>query len=344
MLKSSNTDLKKIADYILSNDKFLVCGHDRPDGDCISSSLALYNILLCLSKHTQPLLCSENELNERYAFLPGSSEFVRTTEFLESTEDLSDWNFFFVDVPNEIRLDKAAKKISRKCKFSLAVDHHPTNSFLGDLHFSDTRSASASLLFWELHKLLLDSGKYIPSIVQRRKIAICAFTGLMSDTGSFGFQNADARAFHGAYEMVASGVKPSVIGENLFFSNDFNILRLRECFFSRARFCNSNSCVYSFVTWDDYEKFGVKESDTEDLVDVIRGIKGVEVCCLIRVIKNAEGQETCRCSLRAKGEYDVAKIAHKFGGGGHTAAAGFNLKCGKEQAFETVEKILNSIE
>ena len=340
----SNTSLQNIADYILANDKFIICGHVRPDGDCISSSLALYNILLCLNKELYILLCGEDELNDKYKFLPGSSEFITTSDFLSKEEDLKDWNFIFVDVPNEKRVDKAAQEISRECKFSLVIDHHPTSSFLGDMHYCDKDCASASLLLWEFHKLLLDSEKYNPSIGQIRKTAICSFTGLVSDTGSFEFQNADARAFHGAYEMVMSGVEPSVISENLFFSNDFNTLRLRKRFIDRIKFCNSNRAVYSYVSWEDYEELGVKESDTEDLVDNIRAIKGVEICCMIRVMKNDLGKESCRCSLRAKGERDVAKIAREFGGGGHTAAAGFNLNCDRDKAFKTVEKILNSFE
>ena len=47
-----------------------------------------------------------------------------------------------------------------------------------------------------------------------------------------------------------------------------------------------------------------------------------------------------RCSIRSKNNIDVVEIAKKYGGGGHTTAAGF--KC-KESLEIVKEKVLKEI-
>ena len=47
-----------------------------------------------------------------------------------------------------------------------------------------------------------------------------------------------------------------------------------------------------------------------------------------------------RCSLRSKGEINVAEIAQYFGGGGHKTAAGFKCKESIEKSRAYVLKML----
>jgi len=54
--------------------------------------------------------------------------------------------------------------------------------------------------------------------------------------------------------------------------------------------------------------------------------------------ENPEG--ILRCSMRSKGNIDVARIAHDFYGGGHKTAAGFKSK----YPLDTIkEKVLNEL-
>ena len=52
---------------------------------------------------------------------------------------------------------------------------------------------------------------------------------------------------------------------------------------------------------------------------VVRSVMGVEVCVFLKEVEGG----CVRGNLRSKGELDVSGIAQIFGGGGHTAAAGF---------------------
>lgn len=51
-----------------------------------------------------------------------------------------------------------------------------------------------------------------------------------------------------------------------------------------------------------------------------------------------EQQDTIRVSLRSNGKYDVVKLAEKFGGGGHKAAAAFNVPIGKTFPWKRIKK------
>jgi phosphoesterase RecJ-like protein len=54
--------------------------------------------------------------------------------------------------------------------------------------------------------------------------------------------------------------------------------------------------------------------------------------------ENVEG--LLRCSLRSKGNINVAEIAEKFGGGGHKTAAGFKCRESQETTKNAIHDAL----
>jgi phosphoesterase RecJ-like protein len=62
---------------------------------------------------------------------------------------------------------------------------------------------------------------------------------------------------------------------------------------------------------------GAVDGDNANFVNIPLSAKEVEAVCYMREVENGY-----RVSLRSKGEINVAKIAEKFGGGGHKNAAG----------------------
>jgi len=87
---------------------------------------------------------------------------------------------------------------------------------------------------------------------------------------------------------------------------------------------------------DDRLKWGAKGSDLDGIVDYARSLVTVQVAVML-----VERKEDIKVSLRSKG-VDVARIAQHFGGGGHRAAAGFEVR-GMESASLRVA-ILNAID
>jgi phosphoesterase RecJ-like protein len=67
-------------------------------------------------------------------------------------------------------------------------------------------------------------------------------------------------------------------------------------------------------------------------------LKSGEIRVSVFLKENQEG--VLRCSLRSKGNVNVAEIAQSFGGGGHKTAAGFKSKLPLEETKKEVLKKL----
>jgi bifunctional oligoribonuclease and PAP phosphatase NrnA len=82
---------------------------------------------------------------------------------------------------------------------------------------------------------------------------------------------------------------------------------------------------------------GVLPEDNEGLIDHLRAVRGVIVAVFFEEL--ADGK--VRVSMRSKGEaVDVCAICQKFGGGGHTLAAGARVR---GSLAEVEEKVLEEI-
>ncbi len=63
---------------------------------------------------------------------------------------------------------------------------------------------------------------------------------------------------------------------------------------------------------------GAEPTDTEDVINRLLGVSGVEVALLFLEL----GPMETKVSLRSRSTIDVRAVAERFGGGGHRAAAG----------------------
>jgi phosphoesterase RecJ-like protein len=77
---------------------------------------------------------------------------------------------------------------------------------------------------------------------------------------------------------------------------------------------------------------GATEQDCEGLVNWALSIRGIEATAFFREIAG----NRYRVSLRSKGAIDVAAIAKRFGGGGHSCAAGHTVDGPYKLACELV--------
>ncbi len=104
-----------------------------------------------------------------------------------------------------------------------------------------------------------------------------------------------------------------------------------------------NGRVASFsLSLNTAAKLGVMPEDNEGLIDHIRAIRGVIVAIFFEEL--ADGK--VRVSMRSKSEkVDVCAICQKFGGGGHTLAAGARVRGTlsevEQRVMEAVCDVLN---
>ncbi|MEG0071011.1 MAG: bifunctional oligoribonuclease/PAP phosphatase NrnA [Raoultibacter sp.] len=302
----TNINLAALAEKMKHVDSFALCGHVSPDGDCIGSQLALAHALRAMGKEVVCLLAKPDPIEANLLFLPGAKDMVCAADFVDTPQA-----FVALDVPSRERLGLGAA-VQARCPLTITIDHHANENAMSQFSYVDPASPSTTMLVWELvHHL---------DVALTPEVATCAYTGLVTDTGRFQFQNTTQNAFIAASEMVAAGADPSDVSREIFQNRSFASVMLLRRAMDHVAFDRESGFIFSYLTQDDFRECEAVKSDAEPLIDELRSLEGVRVASILR----DQGSEV-RGSLRAKDNTDVAAIAARFGGGGHKAAAGFTF-------------------
>lgn len=313
----TNTTLEAIAEALLAHDDFCICGHVSPDGDCLGSQLGLARALRKAGKRVTCLLARREPIDVAFSFLPGADELVYAADYDGPCEA-----FVAVDVPMPARLGDAAE-VQKRASFTVTIDHHAVDSVMSQLSYTDPDAASTTMLVWRTVEAM--------GVGLDADIATCAYTGLMTDTGSFQHQNANAEAFELGARMVAAGADPAFIAQQVCQNRSVASLELQRLAIAHMRLLGEGAIALSWISRADMEEFGAVKSDAEPLIDILRSLRGVSLACILR-----EQDGEVRGSFRSKDGTDVAAIAREFDGGGHKAAAGFTLHCSLAEAIDMV--------
>jgi phosphoesterase RecJ-like protein len=100
--------------------------------------------------------------------------------------------------------------------------------------------------------------------------------------------------------------------------------------------------AYSDLLRTDYEATGATPQDSEDMINYVRSVAGVEVALFFM----EQPRGGVKVSFRSRARVDVAKLAETFGGGGHRLASGAivegDLASVKARVLAAVTNSLNS--
>lgn len=313
--------IQRIIDEINSNSKFLITSHEYPDGDAVGSSLALASFLSSLNKEFCIYL--SDPMPESLEFLPLADKVV--TEIPATAFDVT----FVVDAGDISRT--GIRKESRTGKI-INIDHHPDNTAFGDINYLDPKASATGAM---IYRLMAANG-----FKMDYSTALCLYTAIATDTGSFRYSNADKEAFQISGQLVDCGINPWFIAEKLFESQPRQRLDLLALALSTLE-VNSRGDVASItVSLDMYAKTGATSEVTDGFINFARSIRGVEVAVFFREIEDGR----FKVGFRSKGKVDVSVFAAAFGGGGHHNAAGCKvsgpIKDAKHRVVSCIEKVL----
>ncbi|MBI5787333.1 MAG: bifunctional oligoribonuclease/PAP phosphatase NrnA [Candidatus Schekmanbacteria bacterium] len=321
--------LAKIVETIKENQNFLLTAHINPDGDAIGAETALALALKQMGKNV--VIVNKDETPEDYKFLPGSSE-------IKSPAD--------IDCPNKEQdvlivldcglFDRVGFLTPADFKLVINIDHHATNNAFGQLNYYRPEASSTSELVFELINEL--------PVEITAPIATCIYTGLLTDTGSFHYDNTNVRSFEIAAQLLRYGAHPADIARSIYENTSFNRIRLMGEGLNTIEVFNGGTIGSLLITQDMLKRNQAKPYDTEDFVNFPRSIKGVFVAVFWRELD----KDFYKISLRSKVNVDVAKVASKFGGGGHFHAAGAHLRGElselKQKVVQEVSRALQELE
>lgn len=304
-------ECRRILELIEDASTIAISGHTSPDGDALGSVLGLGLALADRypEKDVAFLLADRGCVPRIYKFMKGSERFVPAAEY-DADPDL----FIAVDCPVVERLADSARVLAR-AKHVACFDHHPAREEFAE---RCVRSVSAAAT-----AVLIDGFLRLSDIPLSSDVATCLLCGLMTDTGRFQYQNADPAAFACAARLVDAGAQPSLVALEVYQSQRLEYLKLESLVMGRIRTVANGRVAYSYAYASDLTRLHVTPDECDGLVDVVRSVQGVEVCLFV---KETEVCHQVRGNLRSKCDLDVSGVAARFGGGGHTAAAGFTYE------------------
>ena len=152
--------------------------------------------------------------------------------------------------------------------------------------------------------------------------ATALILGIITDTGSFRFNNTTSQTLRSAAWLKEKNADYGKVVDEVYYNEPFNMLKFQAKLYEDLQFSYDNRLAYFILTDELMSRYGVTADDAEEIIDIARVIKGVEIVCRIQ-----DTDEGVRYSLRSMSpEKPILGIAHKLGGGGHALAAGALVK------------------
>jgi phosphoesterase RecJ-like protein len=297
--------IDRILDGVRASSTCCVVGHIRPDGDCIGSQIGL---ALALRNEGKKVTCwNEDPLPQKLAFLDPA-------KLLQPPVAGASFDCVIAtDSASLERLGRAGACLQQR-RLLINIDHHASNTRFGDINWVSSRSPSTGELIF---RLLKSAGWPITPA-----IADCLFTAVSTDTGSFQYPTTRPATYQVAGELVKRGANLARICEEVYQSYPLSRVRLLKHLYTRFRLTHHDQIAYFWLKRADFDRTGASPADSEGLIDHLRAIDPVVVACVFEEME----PELTRVSLRSKSaRVNVNEIAARFGGGGHSAAAGARI-------------------
>lgn len=291
--------LSQVVELIENKKDFAITTHVRPDGDGIGSSLGLCWLLRSLGKNAEVIV--RDQIPVAYEELPGANE-IRTISEIDKSYDA----VFIIECSdiNRPGINKLAEQ------FTVNIDHHATCEHFGTINWIDSTASACGEMIYNLCKAI--GGRVT------KEIAECVYMALVTDTGSFHFPNTTERTLKVASELIKVGVKPAAISEVVYNSYPWSRIELMRQVLATVKRDETGRVAWMRQTLEMSETAGAVDGDNNGFVNIPLAAKEVEAAVYMR----ETFPNTYRVSLRSKDGINVAKVAEKFGGGGHKNAAG----------------------
>ena len=318
----NNSTFEEIGRALREHQHFAILSHVRPDGDALGSQLALALSLQQLGKNVR--VWNEEGMLEKYSFLP-RAELLTKPPAIADEVDVA----IALDTAIQNRLGTAFAAVG-SAKIWINIDHHRSNPSYGDLVIIDPSAPATGEIIFRLIK-----SQGLPF---NHDIAENLYAAISTDTGSFQYPKTSAFTFEIAAELVrAGGLDVGRLSQQLYESYPRRRLELLRELLRTMRFSECDRVASFSLSSKTAAELAALPEDNEGLIDHLRAIRGVIVAVFFEEL--ADGK--VRLSMRSKDEaIDVCAICQKFGGGGHTLAAGARIR---GSLAEVEEKVLEEI-
>lgn len=292
--------------YLLRKSKYiLVCGHQRPDGDCIGSMLALKLTLNSLSKRVSCVI--SDTLPPNLWFLPGIEQIKSGKKKVKKINKFD----LIVSLDSSSLERSGLENLKASTSPVLNIDHHQDNSLFGSVNIVKLKASSAAEI---LYDLLL---KFEIEIT--RDIATCLLCGIFFDTDAFRNPNTTSRTLEITSQLLSKGACVKKIVRYLLQEKSLSTLRLWGKTLARLSENKKLGIISTVLSEED-----IKQSEAGGLEGIANYISCFPQAKATLLLSEKDG--LIHGNLRTqRDDVDVSKLALLFGGGGHKKAAGFTI-------------------
>ncbi len=289
-------------DKIKNSKSVCLIGHITPDTDALASMVLLKDFLSNVFKiKVVDLFAQDTSITKKYEFILGKYKINPKQKKYDTA--------IVLDCPN---LDRVGiyKPLYDNAQIKANIDHHATNVFDCDIRLFSTVSSTCEILFdlFSFYNYTLNSN-------QLTKL----YAALLTDTAGFSVGAITKKTFEIAGACIGkvdtAWVYSSFINEKSLKNQQLYAAAIKNIVKTK-----NNKFIITYLTDRDYAKLKVKNKneETEGIINQLNTISSAKLVCFIY-----RKDKQLYVSMRAKNGYDVAKIAKKFGGGGHTGAAAY---------------------
>jgi len=316
--RASDAAMSEVLRAIRERDRFLLTAHRNPEGDALGSSIALGQALREMGKSV--ILYNADPVPRVLRAFPGAAEVVRSLDEARPGDT--------VIVCDCGELERVGPEmLARRAEFRFVnLDHHVSSRGFAEVSYIDPGACATALLVYRILKAL---GHPISP-----EVATNLLCGLVTDTGSFRYSNADPECLEAAADLVRCGARPDFVSQRLFDSNEAKTFRLLARVLDTLEISAEGRVASVIVTTAMFEETGCGPEHVEGFVNYPRGIEGVELAFLLRQL----GPEEWKVSLRGQGGADTTRIATAYGGGGHRNASGCTVKGSLEKVRREIDE------
>jgi bifunctional oligoribonuclease and PAP phosphatase NrnA len=308
-------------DFLRTPQRFLLTGHENPDGDCLGAQVALWHLLRALGQDAH--IVNPDPIGKSHDFLLRHTPFAhaRTDEPLPEFDAV-----VLLDCAQLSRVGVLGQRLAQRQPTIAVIDHHVgSNRGDGRICYVDPTAAATGALVRRLWREL--------DVPLTAPAAEGVFLSLVADTGWFRYSNADAEVFAMASELVAAGVDGSRIYDALYRRAHPDSAGVLADALARHQLRLQGKLALVSLDKVLMERAARADFDTDAVLDPLRSLDGVEVVALLK--ERFDG--TVKVSMRSRADVDVQAIVAQFGGGGHKKAAGATMKLTLAAAESAIE-------
>jgi len=190
------------------------------------------------------------------------------------------------------------------------IDHHVTNTLFGDQNLVHAKQSSTCEIMYGFLKAA--------GCRMTEDIAALLYLGILTDTGSFGFDCTSAHTHQVIAALLKFDLPVGELNRKVYETMPKEDLKLFLSLMNTLTLHHDDKAACLTISKRQAQKL----SDDFDLKDKVfgflRAVKGLEVI----IILTEQAKRKTRLNFRSRGKVDVARFASKFNGGGHRNASG----------------------